>query len=150
MVFKDCHLLQIQIITNAELAPTICMFAIFYKIWCYQTDKSGPSYLSTSLVSKCQEFQSQTLHQTLPSLVVKIDVQHVHDPLTCRRGRDICRPWRWSRSRRGRWRRRRQRWGPAWSHIIKCDQRWDIIIKYYQILSVIRDETLHRGFPGRT
>ena len=41
MVFKDCHLLQIQIITNAELAPTICMFAIFYKIWCYQTDKSG-------------------------------------------------------------------------------------------------------------
>ena len=41
MVFKDCHLLQIQIITNAELAPTICMFAIFYKIWCYQTDKSA-------------------------------------------------------------------------------------------------------------
>ena len=43
MVFKDCHLLQIQIITNAELAPTICMFAIFYKIWCYQTDKSDYS-----------------------------------------------------------------------------------------------------------
>ena len=36
MVFKDCHLLQIQMIPNAELAPTICLFAIFYKIWCYQ------------------------------------------------------------------------------------------------------------------
>ena len=36
MVFKNCHLLQIQIITNAEFAPTICIFAIFYKICCYQ------------------------------------------------------------------------------------------------------------------
>ena len=32
MAFKDCQLLQIQITTIAELAPTICIIAIFYKI----------------------------------------------------------------------------------------------------------------------
>ena len=36
MAFKDCQLLQIQITTIAELAPTICIIAIFYKIWFYQ------------------------------------------------------------------------------------------------------------------
>ena len=41
MVFKNCQFLKIQITTNAELTPTIFIFAIFYKIWCYQMSYPG-------------------------------------------------------------------------------------------------------------
>ena len=81
MVFKDCHLLQIQIITNAELAPTICMFAIFYKIWCYQ--------MLTSVCNPCQALTPQPKVQQFsfydfPKTYLRLRVAHfLEHPVQC-------------------------------------------------------------------